>query len=177
MAMGETRMTRRQVLKTASAATVATTAPWWLVNRSHAARAKRLVFWQIPNFTPLADQLQKEQVYEFAKQAGLKEADVEYAVVANEGMQDKLAAALEAGNPPDVLRLYESNVQYYAAQGHLLDVTDLVDRMRRGPQGHLRAALDAGPLQGGALRGPPPRHPRAPAPPVRPPGAAQGHSP
>ncbi|PYM66359.1 MAG: hypothetical protein DMD79_03010 [Candidatus Rokuibacteriota bacterium] len=154
MAMGETRMTRRQVLKTASAATVATTAPWWLVNRSHAARAKRLVFWQIPNFTPLADQLQKEQFYEFAKQAGLKEADVEYAVVANEGMQDKLAAALEAGNPPDVLRLYESNVQYYAAQGHLLDVTDLVDRMRREPKGIFESAMTSVLYKGRAFGAP-----------------------
>ena len=87
------RMTRRQVLKTAGAAGVAATTPWWLARKAHAQRAKKLVFWAIPNFTPLADQLQKEQFYEFAKQAGLKEADVEYAVVANEGMQDKLAAA------------------------------------------------------------------------------------
>src|SRR5215510_15646006 len=117
------RLTRRQMLKTTAVA-AATTSPWWLVNSSHAQRAKKLVFWHVPNFTPLADELQKQQVYEFAKQAGLKEADVEYAVVANEQFQAKLAAAIEAGNPPDVTRLYESNVQYYAAGGHLLDVND-----------------------------------------------------
>src|SRR5713226_8358838 len=116
--MKEPRVTRRQVLKAAGVAATATTAPWWLATSSHAQRAKKLIFWQIPNFTPLADQLQKEQVYEFAKSAGLKESEVEYAVVANEGMQQKLAAAIEAGNPPDVVRLYESNVQFYAAQGH-----------------------------------------------------------
>ncbi len=141
--MTDIRMTRRQVLKAAGAAGLATTAPWWLARTSHAARAKKLVFWQIPNFTPLADQLQKEQVYEFAKSAGLKEHEVEYAVVANEGMQQKLAASIEAGNPPDVVRLYESNVQFYAAQGHLLDVTEIVDRMRREPKGIFESAMSS----------------------------------
>ena len=41
--------------------------PWWMVAKSHAQRAKKLVFWHVPNFTPLADELQKQQVYEFAK--------------------------------------------------------------------------------------------------------------
>ena len=141
--MTKTNVTRRQMLKTAAAASLATTGPWWLVRGSHAARAKKLVFWQLPNFTPLADQLQKEQVYEFAKSAGLKESEVEYATVANEGFAEKLAAALEAGNPPDVARLYESNVQFYAAQGHLLDVTDLVDKMRREPKGIFDSSLTA----------------------------------
>src|SRR5437763_9165756 len=103
------RMTRRHVLKQAGlAAAVTTTSPWWLVRTSHAQRAKKLVFWHVPNFTPLADDLQKQQVYEFAKQAG---------------------------NPPDVMRLYESNVQFYAAGGHLLDVHDLVEKMRKEPKG------------------------------------------
>src|SRR5947207_6426236 len=115
------RMTRRQVLKGAGVTAAAATSPWWLVTKSHAQRSKKIVFWHVPNFTPLADELQKAQVYEFAKQAGVKENEVEYAVVANEQAQAKLAAAIEAGNPPDVTRLYESNVQYYAAGGHLLD--------------------------------------------------------
>src|SRR2546428_5141551 len=106
------RMTRRQVLKAAGVTAAVTTSPWWLVGKSQAQRAKKLVFWHQPNFTPLADELQKQQVYEFAKQAGLKESDVEYAVVAGDA-NAKLAAAMEAGNPPDVMRLYESNVQFY----------------------------------------------------------------
>ena len=124
-------ITRRQMLKTAGVAAGAVTSPWWMVRTSHAQRAKKLVFWHVPNFTPLADEIQKQQVYEFAKQAGLKDSDVEYAVVANEQFQAKLAAAIEAGNPPDVTRLYESNVQYYAAGGHLLDVTEMMIRARR----------------------------------------------
>src|SRR5256712_11195122 len=104
------RMTRRQVLKTAGVAAAVTTSPWWLGGKSAAQRGKKLVFWHQPNFTPLADELQKQQVYEFAKQASLKETDVEDAVVAGEQAPQKPAAALQAGNPPDVMRLYESNV-------------------------------------------------------------------
>src|SRR2546427_13433 len=144
-------MTRRQVLKSAGVAAAVTTSPWWRVGKSAAQRAKKLVFWHLPNFTPLADELQKQQVYEFAKQAGLKEADVEYAVVAGEQAQQKLAAAIEAGNPPDVMRLYESNVQFYASGGHLLDVNDLVDKMRREPKGIFDSALTSVVYKGRAM--------------------------
>src|SRR2546425_10173022 len=137
-------ITRRDVLKLAGAAGVAATSPWWRVGRSHAQREKKLVYGHLPNFTPLADQIQKEQVYEFAKQAGLKESEVEYAVVANEQATAKLAASIEAGNPPDVIRLYESNVQFYGSQGHLLDVTDLLTKMRRVTKGVFWWSLSAG---------------------------------
>ncbi len=142
--MREVQMTRRQALKTAGGAAVLASSPWWMVAKSHAQRAKKLVFWHVPNFTPLADELQKQQVYEFAKQAGLKEDDVEYAIVANEQFNAKLAAAIEAGNPPDVTRLYESNVQFYAAERP----PARRQRPRRedapGAQGHLRVGHDLG---------------------------------
>src|SRR6266850_1418740 len=142
---------RREVLKLAGAAGVAATGPWWRVGKSQAQRAKRLVYWHLPNFTPLADQIQKEQVYEFAKQAGLKESEVEYAVVANEQAAAKLAASIESGNPPDVIRLYESNVQFYGSQGHLIDVTDLLTKMRREPKGIFESSMTAVMYKGRAL--------------------------
>src|SRR3989475_9248102 len=145
------RRGRRQVLKAAGVTAAVTTPPWWLVGKSQAQRAKKPVFGQQPNFTPLADELQKQQVYEFAKQAGLKDGDVEYAVVAGETAQPKLAAAIEAGNPPDVMRLYESNVQFYASGGHLLDVNDLVDKMRREPKGIFESALSSVIYKGRAM--------------------------
>jgi multiple sugar transport system substrate-binding protein len=139
--MADARVSRRQVLKAAGA--IATTGPWWLVNTSHAQRAKKLVFWQLPNFTPIADQLQKDQFYEFAKSAGLKAEEVEFSVVSNDVILQKLSAALEAGNPPDVCRLYESSIQFWGHQGHLVDVTDTVERMRKEPQGIFEATLTA----------------------------------
>src|SRR5215510_7705904 len=110
--MADVRVSRRQVLKAAAATSVATTSPWWLVNKSHAQRAKKLIFWQLPNFTPIADQLQKDQFYEFAKSAGLKDEEVQCAVVADDVFTQKISPAIEAGNPPDVCRLFESNGQF-----------------------------------------------------------------
>src|SRR5215510_10498889 len=123
-------MNRRDVLKLAGAAGVAATGPWWRVGKSAAQRAKKLVYWHLPNFTPLADQIQKEQVFEFAKQAKLKKTEMEYAIVANEQATTKLTTSIEAGNPPDMIRLYESNMQFYSSQNHLIDVTDLVTKMQ-----------------------------------------------
>jgi multiple sugar transport system substrate-binding protein len=141
--MLEARVSRRQILKAAAATGIATTSPWWLVNKSHAQRAKKLIFWQLPNFTPIADQLQKDQFYEFAKSAGLKDDEVEFTVIGNDIFIQKLSAALEAGNPPDVMRLYESNVQFFGSQGHLVDLTDTVEKMRKEPKGIFESTLDA----------------------------------
>ena len=143
--MAEARVSRRQVLKAAAATGIATTSPWWLVNKSHAQRAKKLIFWQLPNFTPIADQLQKDQFYEFAKSAGLKDEEVEFSVVGNDVFLQKLSAAIEAGNPPDVMRLFESNVQFFGSQGHLVDMTDTVEKMRKEPKGIFEATLDGRP--------------------------------
>ena len=141
--MVDARVSRRQVLKAVAATGLATTSPWWLVNKSHAQRAKKLIFWQLPNFTPIADSLQKEQFYEFAKSAGLKDEEVEFSVVGNDVFLQRISAALEAGNPPDVCRLFESNVQFYGSQGHLVDMTDTVERMRKEPKGIFEATLTA----------------------------------
>src|SRR2546428_13839164 len=112
-------MTRRQVLKSAGVAAAVTTSPWWRVGKSAAQRAKKLVFWHLPNFTPLADELQKQQVYEFAKQAGLKETEGEYAVAGGEQAQQKLAAATQAGKPPGASRGAPPKAEVYAALGQL----------------------------------------------------------
>ena len=60
----------------------------------------------------------------------------------------KLSAGLEAGNPPDVMRLYESNVQFFGSQGHLVDI----DRHRsrrcaRSPRAIFEATLERRPRQ------------------------------
>ena len=98
--MAEVRVSRRQVLKVAAATGIATTSPWWLVNKSHAQRAKKLIFWQLPNFTPIADQLQKDQFYEFAKSAGLKDEEVEFSVVGNDVFIQKLSAGSRPATRP-----------------------------------------------------------------------------
>jgi multiple sugar transport system substrate-binding protein len=41
------------------------------------------------------------------------------------------------------MRLYESNVQFFGSQGHLVDLTDTVEKMRKEPKGIFEATLEA----------------------------------
>ena len=72
-------LTRRDVLQQVGmAAAVAVTAPWWLMRRAHAARREKLIVWNPIAQAPLVDRLMKEQCYAYAKQAGIKENELEY---------------------------------------------------------------------------------------------------
>src|SRR5918992_4353097 len=98
--------TRREVLKQAGiVAALATTAPWWFVRRAHAARSEKLVVWQPVALAPQVDRLLKEQTYAYAKQAGIKENELQYVEIGTGQWLPKMVAALEAGIPPDVTRV------------------------------------------------------------------------
>ena len=96
-------LTRRDVLRQAGTmAALATTAPWWLVRRAHAARDEKLIVWSPVALAPQVDKLMKEQCYAYAKQAGIKENELQYVEFGTGQWLPKMVAALEAGNPPDV---------------------------------------------------------------------------
>src|SRR5512145_1834827 len=126
-------LTRREVLQaTGKTATILTaTAPWWLVRRAHAARQAKLVVWNPAALAPQVDKIMQEQCYAYAKQAGIKESEIDYQIIGGPQLVPKLVAALEAGNPPDITRLGGGYAQLYRSQGHLLEVTELVNRMQK----------------------------------------------
>jgi multiple sugar transport system substrate-binding protein len=135
-------LTRREVLRRAGTATaLATTASWWLIRRAHAARQTKLVVWAPATLVPQVDRLIKAQCYDYIKQAGLKEGELEYAVMGTDQLVSKLVATLEAGIPPDITLLGSGLMALYRAQGHLLEVTDLVEKMQHVPGGLLPASL------------------------------------
>jgi multiple sugar transport system substrate-binding protein len=137
-------LTRRDALKqTGTLAALATTAPWWLVRRAHAARREKLVVWHPVALAPQVDKLMKEQCYAYIKQAGIKENELQFVEIGTGQWLPKMVAALEAGNPPDVSRFGSSQVSLYRAQGHLLEVTDVVEKMQKVPGGLFPASLNA----------------------------------
>jgi multiple sugar transport system substrate-binding protein len=124
--------TRRDILQRAgTAAILATTTPWWFVRRAHAARQHKLVVWNPAALAPQVDKIMQEQCYAYAKQAGIKENEIDYSMMGSAQVLPKLVASLEAGNPPDVVRLGSGAVHLYRSQGHLLEVTDLVEKMQK----------------------------------------------
>jgi len=144
-------LTRREVLKQAGmVAALATTGPWWLVRRAHAARREKLIVWWPVALAPQVDKLAKEQTYAYAKQAGIKENELEYVEVGTGQWLPKMVAALEAGNPPDVTRMTQAQAALFRAQGHLIEVTDIVEKMQQVPGGLFDASLNAVMYQGKA---------------------------
>jgi multiple sugar transport system substrate-binding protein len=124
-------LTRRDVLKQAGAMALATAAPWWLVRRAHAARQTKLTVWMPVALAPQVDKLLQEQCYAYAKQAGIKENEVEYSQIGTGQLPPKMVAALEAGNPPDVTQFGSALGALYRSQGHLLEVTDLFEKLQQ----------------------------------------------
>jgi len=145
-------LTRRDVLKQAGAmAALATTAPWWLVRRAHAARREKLVVWWPVALAPQVDKLVKEQTYAYAKQAGLKENELEYVEIGTGQWLPKIVAALEAGIPPDVTRFGGAQMALFHAQGHLLEVTDLVEKLQQRAGGFFPVSHQAVMFKGKAF--------------------------
>jgi len=130
-------LTRRNILQQAgrTAAILVTTAPWWLVRRAHAARQHKLVVWNTTALAPQVDKIMQDQCYAYAKQAGIKDNEIDYSIIGSAQILPKLVASLEAGTPPDIARLDPWITSLYRSQGHLLEVTDLVEKMQRGPGG------------------------------------------
>lgn len=126
-------LTRRNILQQASqtAVILTTTAPWWLVRRAHAARQHKLVVWNTAALAPQVDKIMQEQCYAYAKQAGIKDSEIDYSIIGSAQILPKLAASLEAGQPPDLARNTAWLATLYRSQGHLLEVTDMVQKMQR----------------------------------------------
>jgi len=143
--------TRREVLKQAGTmAVLATMAPWWLGRRAHAARREKLIVWSPVALAPQVDRLMKEQCYAYAKQAGIKDHELEFVEIGTGQWLPKMVASLEAGNPPDVSRYGQAQAALYRAQGHLIEVTDIVQKMQTVPGGLFDASLRAVMYQGKA---------------------------
>jgi multiple sugar transport system substrate-binding protein len=143
--------TRREVLQqTGMLAALATTAPWWLVRRAHAARHEKLTVWSPVALAPQVDRVMKEQCYAYVKQAGIKENEVQYSEIGTGQWLPKMVAALEAGNPPDVTRFGQGAMALYRAQGHLLELTNLVEKMQQTAGGFLPVSLNTVMHQGKA---------------------------
>src|SRR5437868_5278171 len=83
----------------------------------------KLTIWGWQSFTPEGDKALGDQMKEWGS---ANKTDVEYVVVENSQFPQKLAAAVEAKAPPDVVMLTAaSNVIDYAGRSLLADVSDV----------------------------------------------------
>ena len=134
---------RRDALRTGAAVSAFAGVTILASRKTLAAREQKLVYWHLPTFAPVADDAVRQYFEEFRKMAGLKDNEAAFVPTADSELVSRLSAALETGTPPDVVRLYESYVQLYRSQGQLLDVTDVVERMRGQKGGIFEPCLRA----------------------------------
>ncbi|MEZ5847692.1 MAG: extracellular solute-binding protein [Geminicoccaceae bacterium] len=139
-----TKVTRRTTLKGGLAASTAIAAPMIIrPYAAHAARDHRLVYWHQPMFTPIADQEAENLFNEYLKEAGVKQEEGAFITVSNADFIPKINASLESGSPPDAARFYESYVQLYRSQGHMMDLSDVVTEMQGAEGGLFESSLRA----------------------------------
>jgi multiple sugar transport system substrate-binding protein len=150
--MIKNKYTRRQFGKIGVAAVAGLTAPF-VATRAYARDAK-LVFWLQPNFNKLADDLLEAQTMEYARSQGLNDSDVRIEKVPGGEVAKRMAAALEIGSPPDVTRVNETDMSKWGSDGHLVDVTTLVDQMRARDGGINEGSIPLASIDGG-IRGVP----------------------
>lgn len=133
--MAKTTITRRQFGKLgAGAAALGFTTNIFVPRRAHARDAK-LVFWLQPNFNAKADDLLIAQTMEYARSMGLSDSDVSIEKVPGGEVVPRMAAALEIGAPPDVTRVNEPNMVNWGPNGHLVDLTPVIEDMRSREDG------------------------------------------
>ncbi|MEM7024405.1 MAG: extracellular solute-binding protein, partial [Pseudomonadota bacterium] len=140
--------TRRGAIKTGAAVSAFAGVTFLTSKKTLAQREQKLIYWHLPNFTPLADDIMRDQFEEFRKMAGLSESEAAFVPTAGQDFIPRLSAALETDTPPDVVRLYESYVQLYRSQGHMMDVTDIVTKMQGEQGGVFESSLIAAGFDG-----------------------------
>jgi len=110
---------------TAAAAAQPTEAPAAAPTPTTAAVAQgggaKLTVWAWQSFTPAGDQELANQATAFGEANGYK---VEYVAIENKTLPEKLAAAVEAGAPPDV-QMFNGGAAVFQYLTHLVDVSDL----------------------------------------------------
>lgn len=94
---------------------------------SAGARAADLTIWGFQAFNKAADALIGEQVQAFAKSKGIT---AEYVVVPANVMNERLAAAIESGSPPDLFMNVGEQAQYFMGLGVTMPLDDVLAELR-----------------------------------------------
>lgn len=108
---------------------------------SSGAWAADLSVWGLQAFNQQADALIGELVKEYGKTKGI---DAEYVVVPANVLNERLAAAFEAGTPPDAFMTTSQMGQYYASQQLTVPVEDVLADMKKVPGGIYENMLPQG---------------------------------
>jgi len=131
-------MSRRSMLKltTALAATTAGGSLISAFNSSSTASAaapavvkgKKLTIWMGQSFLESLDKKLGSLFQDYGKEKGV---EVDFIITPSAQMPQKLAAAIQGKNPPDICYFYDADTQYYRGQNQLVEVTEVWDALKK----------------------------------------------
>jgi multiple sugar transport system substrate-binding protein len=96
------------------------------------AHAADFTVWGLQAFNQAADQFIGEQVRAFGRARGIA---ADYVVVPASALNDRLAAAFQAGAPPDCFMQVAGRAQFYIGNNLVVPLDDIVEEIRRVPGG------------------------------------------
>jgi ABC-type glycerol-3-phosphate transport system substrate-binding protein len=146
--MTKTIFSRREMLKQGTAIAGAASLPAWCPRQAWAAKPQ-ITVWIITYLNPKADEIIQSQFAELAKEAN---AAINVEMVPDAQATKKLKAAVTEGNPPDLAMFFDTDYFYYRSTEQLLEVTDLLDEMKKEPAELLPRAVE-GVEEGGKAYG------------------------
>jgi multiple sugar transport system substrate-binding protein len=151
------RLSRRQILKLSvagagaavlagfgepSAPSAATQAPG-----KSAGLSGTLTVWNVTSFSGTADKAIGDVFTEWGSKNNVK---VDYQMISSTGSEykNRITAALEAKNPPDIFFVLSGEAQYYRSQDTLQDLSDVIGSVKDLEGGMYEAALVSVGFQG-----------------------------
>lgn len=108
----------------APAAAAATSAP----AAPAVAKGQKLTIWMGQSFLESLDKQLGSMFTDYGKSKGV---EVDFQIVPSAQIPQKLAAAIQGKNPPDIAYLYDADTQYYKGQNQLIEVSDVWEGLKK----------------------------------------------
>ncbi|NRF95521.1 extracellular solute-binding protein [Paenibacillus frigoriresistens] len=89
------------------------------------AKKTKLIFWDKSEYVKEYNDSQKERVAQFSKEFNV---DVEYVAIPPADLKTKLLAAVEAGNPPDLLLADDFVAKQFVGNNQLVEISDILKK-------------------------------------------------
>jgi multiple sugar transport system substrate-binding protein len=83
----------------------------------------KFIFWDKSEYVKDYNDFQKERVAQFSKEFNV---EVEYVAIPPADVKTKLLAAVEAGNPPDLLLADDFVAKQFVSNNQLVDISDIL---------------------------------------------------
>jgi multiple sugar transport system substrate-binding protein len=87
---------------------------------------EKFVFWDKGEYVQDYNNMMKERLEKFGKDNNI---DVEYVIYAQNDLQAKLLASIEAKNPPDLVMTNDPIARQFVASDQLVDTSDIINKI------------------------------------------------